>query len=251
MPVTRDKPGPYAPASAIMSIVERHRNKGLPSVVDGETLQRAGISDSLVARTLYALNVLDLIDEEGKPSAVLEGIRLAPEAEYPMRLREWLNGAYSDALEYIDPETAVEAQVRDAFRTYRPIGQQPRMVSLFLGLYAAAGVIKERPKSAPRASTSGGSKPKPKPVIKATLVASADRTPPRAFANAAPPASGLPPAIAGLLASLPSEGSGWTQQSRDKFMNTLSVVIDYVYPIVAEAAAIPPGPGAENDFDNL
>jgi len=45
--------------------------------------------------------------------------------------------------------------------------------------------------------------------------------------------AGLPPAIAGLLASLPKEGEGWTQDRRDKFVNTFGAVIDFCFPIVA------------------
>ncbi len=43
MPVSIDQPVPYAPASALLDLIERHRNKGLPSVVDADVLLRAGI----------------------------------------------------------------------------------------------------------------------------------------------------------------------------------------------------------------
>lgn len=55
MPVTVDQPAPYAPASAILDLIERHRNKGLPAMVDADALGRAGVSDSLIPRTLQAL----------------------------------------------------------------------------------------------------------------------------------------------------------------------------------------------------
>lgn len=256
MPVTTDKPGPYAPASAIMSIVERHRNKGLPSVVDAETLARAGISDSLIPRTLHALIALDLIGEDGKPTQVLEGIRLAPEAEYQTRLAEWLNGAYEDALAYVDPATATESDVRDAFRTYKPIGQQSRMVSLFFGLYAAAGVVQERAKPTPRKSSNGAAA-RTKPAAAKTVVAQR-QTPLRTGGNpsggGAPKIDGLPAPVAGLLASLPAEGAGWTQKKRDSFMATLGAVIDFVYPIVSEAAAATANTAEVDegdDFDDL
>jgi len=253
MPVTTDKPGPYAPASAIMSIVERHRNKGLPSVVDAETLARAGISDSLIPRTLHALNALDLIGDDGKPTQVLEGIRLAPEAEYQTRLAEWLNGAYEDALAYVDPATATESDVRDAFRTYKPIGQQSRMVSLFFGLYAAAGVVQERAKPAPRKSSNGTARPKP-PAAK-PAAASRRQAPLRSDGGASSDGggrgmAGLPAPIAGLLASLPAEGDGWTKKKRDSFIATLGAVIDFVYPILSEAeAAAVSEPEADEDYD--
>jgi hypothetical protein len=119
--------------------------------VDAEVLARSGISESLIARTIHALKTLDLIDDEGKPTETLEGLRLAPEGEYVNRLGQWLNSAYADVLKFIDPSTADETALRDAFRSYTPVGQQPRMVSLFVGLYGAAGIGPE--KGAPPRST--------------------------------------------------------------------------------------------------
>lgn len=102
------------------------------------------MAESLIPRTLQALHTLDLIDEQGKPSETLEGIRLAPEAEYKQRLSQWLKGAYADVLAFVDPASDDEIAIRDAFRNYQPVGQQPRMVTLFLGLAAAAGMAAEK-----------------------------------------------------------------------------------------------------------
>lgn len=140
MPVTSDAPAPYAPASAVLDIVARHRAKGLPSPINSEVLGRAGVSKSLIPRTLYALQALDLIDDKGNPTDTLESLRLAPEAEYKQHLGQWVTGAYADVLQFIDPEKADEVAIRDAFRSYNPVAQQPRMVTLFVGLFAAAGV---------------------------------------------------------------------------------------------------------------
>ena len=164
MPVTQDKPAPYAPATAILALVERHRSKGLPTPVNADVLGRAQVSSSLIPRTLQALETLDLIDAEGKPTPVLEGIRLAPEAEYQKRLAEWLTAAYADALAYVDPATDDETSVRDAFRSYTPVGQQPRMVTLFTGLFKAAGIGPEQGKaSRPRKTRSVSRPPKAQP----------------------------------------------------------------------------------------
>tara|TARA_R110002095_G_scaffold1245_12_gene6245 strand:- start:45553 stop:46230 length:678 start_codon:yes stop_codon:yes gene_type:complete len=124
----------------VLDIVARHRAKGLPSPINGEVLGRAGVSKSLIPRTLYALQALDLIDDKGSPTDTLESLRLAPEADYKQRLAQWLTGTYADVLQFIDPETADEVAIRDAFRSYNPVAQQPRMVTLFIGLFAAAGV---------------------------------------------------------------------------------------------------------------
>lgn len=231
MPVTTDQPAPYAPASAILELIDRHRNKGLPAVVDADVLMRAGISGSLVPRTLQALKTLDLLTEDGRPSQVLEGLRLAPTSEYQKRLGEWLQATYADALSYVDPTTDDEVAIRDAFRTYIPTGQQSRMVTLFIGLFTAAGVMAPRQKAAPpKRGPNGGSlaRPsKPRGAARAQEAGHISSKQQRAVLQN----GDLPAAIAGLLATLPSEGGFWTQQRRDQFMATLGAVLDYTFKI--------------------
>ena len=86
MPVTEDRPAPYAPPSAIIDFVSRYRHRNVPFPVTADVLARIGVSQSLIPRTLQALQTLDLINEIGNPTETLEGIRLAPEAEYKKRL---------------------------------------------------------------------------------------------------------------------------------------------------------------------
>lgn len=232
MPVTVDQPAPYAPASAILELIERHRNKGLPPVVDADVLARAGISDSLIPRTLQALKTLDLLTEDGRPSEVFEGIRLAPTAEYQQRLSEWLNAAYADALSYVDPATDDEVAMRDAFRKYIPTGQQARMVTLFMGLFTAAGVIPPRAKASPPKRASNGNNPAK--IIKSAIRRQSEHAPKKDVPQRQQPpvfSGGLPPAIAGLLATLPPDGGYWTKERRDGFMATLGAVIDYTFKI--------------------
>lgn len=231
MAVTAEKSAPYAPAKTITDLIERYRSRGLPSPVNAEVLGRAGVSESLIPRTLQALQTLDLIDETGKPTQTFEGIRLAPEGEYKKRLEDWLKGAYADVFSFVDPTTDDEVRVRDAFRNYQPMGQQARMVTLFMGLCAAAGLLPEktqqaRPAPRPRTTTAQSSKratpPKPKPL--------------HLGAHFSDSGSNLPPALSGLMASLPSPATGWTQADRDKFVTTFQTVLDYAIPIVEQDA---------------
>ena len=234
MPVTADKPAPYAPAPSVLSILERNRNKGLPSIVDLDFLARAGVPVSLAPRTIQSLQALDLIGEDGKPTEVMEGLRLAPEAEYRDRMADWLRNAYSDALSIVEPESATEVQLRDAFRTYRPAGQVSRMITLFQGLFAAAGIGPERQRAAPRRVASAGSIIK-RPAGAKVVVTAVGETKRH---HAPQHSSSLPPALAGLLASLPTDGR-WTQAQRDKFMTAFPVMLDYAFEIVPEAALAP------------
>lgn len=247
MPI--NKQAPYAPAKAVLSIIDRFRNRGLQAPIDLEVLVRAGVSDSLAPRTLQALKLLDLIDEAGNPTDTFEALRLARGEEYQQRFAEFLRGAYSDVFQYVDPAEDDEESVRDAFRAYEPRGQQGRMVSLFLAMAEHAGLRDParftggnggRPPTSRRATAPA---PRPRPAR-----ATPEReTPPPAYSPPPPPsgygqaggvgrsaAEGLPPAVAGLLASLPAEGEAWTQTKRDRFLATFSAVLDFVYPVVPE-----------------
>lgn len=232
MPVTQDGPAPYAPPKAILDLVLRHRNKGLPSPVDADVLARSGIPDSLIPRTLQSLKILDLLNDDGSISEALERIRLATEAEYQPRLAEWLNAAYADALAYIDPATADEVDIRDAFRKYNPTGQQTRMVTLFMGLFTAAGVMPDRERPAKKV-VARRLLPRPAPANRERKQASG---PFKAELPLYTPQGGIPPALAGLLADLPANGAGWTKEKRDAFKATFSVVLDYCIPIVAASS---------------
>ncbi|WP_159946310.1 DUF5343 domain-containing protein [Rhizobium sp. 18065] len=232
MPVTTESPGPYAPASAIIGLIERHRNKGLPSPVDGEVLGRAGISDSLIQRTLQAMQTLGLLDEDKRPTDTLEGLRKAPESDYKIRIIEWLNIAYADALAFIEPGTADETDIRDAFRSYKPVGQQDRMVTLFIGLYTYAGARSER--AARQAPVRKGVPTKPVPITRSARqpVSLSSRLPGVPSSVAPLGMNALPPALAGLLASLPPQGESWTNERREAFVKTFSAVLDFCYPTV-------------------
>lgn len=235
VPVTQDNPAPYAPTSVILSLLERHRQKGLPTPVTADVLSRAGVTESLNSRTLQALQVLDLIDQDGRPTPILEGLRLAPETEYKARMGEWLKGAYADALKFIDPEVATETQVHDAFRSYKPPGMRDRMVTLFLGLFEAAGIAPERKK---RASLKAANRSVPRVARQQRSVSPSPVPQSVSQPNPASPprydhrVTGLHPAIAGLLSSLPPDGETWDRHERDRFLHTFEAVIDFCYPVM-------------------
>jgi hypothetical protein len=228
MAVTPDRPGPYAPISTVLDVVTRFRDRGLPAPITKDVLSRAGIAETLVPRVLQTITTLDLVNEEGQPTAVFEGIRRAPEAEYRQRVKEWLDAAYAEVLNYVDPATASEIEVRDAFRNYNPIGQQARMVALFLGLYGHAGIgAVERQQPQPRIATPRASAPRraQNAVRPAANTRSARVTTPQT-------SSELPPALAGLMASIPKDGRGWTEETRKRFLTTFESVLDFCVPVV-------------------
>lgn len=223
MTVTADTSAPYTPLSQILDIVGRFRDRGNPSVFNIETLGRVGVPDSLNARTLQALKVLDLVNEEGTPTETFQAIRVAPTDKYQNVLEGWLKSTYADIFSIVDPSDDSEVQVRDAFRNYKPLSQQGRMVSLFLGLCEEAGIRKKAEKK------ESFSQPRKKSTKqKARKKQDQQHTAVQSFA------SNAPPAIVGLIDSLPPVEKGWTQEEHDKFVRTFEAVLDFCYPIAEE-----------------
>jgi hypothetical protein len=208
-----------------LSVIDRARDRGLPTPVTKDVLLRAGVSDSLVPRTLQSLQLLELINEDGTWTQNLETLRRSPEAEVNTRLAEIIRSVYADVFQYVDPAKDSGTQIRDAFRSYAPHGQQDRMVTLFLGMCQRAGIVtSETPaKQISREQRTTRRSPPPKSVP-------TKKPPERPNAITAP---NLAPPLAGLLATLPP--SGWTKTDRDRFVNAFTVMLDYCIPVRTEA----------------
>lgn len=236
MPVTANKPAPYATAGSILDLVNRYRSRGLPAPVDADVLGRVGIAQTLIARTLQALHALDLVDAKtGAPTATFEALRLAPEDEFQKRLAEWLKGAYADVFSVVDPMKDGDARIRDAFRTYQPVGQQERMKLLFQGLCTAAGLMAPKaPKAASLNATA--SAPQPRAAAKRAASPRVNDASRRSTGNNTEQRP-VPQPLMGLLSSLPPEGEGWTSDRRDKFLVAFETLLDFCVPIVPYAAS--------------
>ena len=237
VPIRSGSSGPYAPPAAVLEVIRGFRDRGLTVPFTPDVLIRAGVSESLVPRTLKSLEVLELVDDTGMPTPILEGLRRATSEEYRQRLAEWLRAVYVEVFNFVDPATAPVDRVADAFRAFDPIGQRGRMVSLFLGLCVEAGIVAEN-------------------TIKKSLPTEARRKPttPRRPPTPAMPGQGpgfaagkinlmnnsggwLPPAIGGLIAALPNADTGWTKKRRDEWVRTFETVLDFSIPIRKEAEA--------------
>jgi len=223
MPLHPDGQAPYAPVATMVELFERYRDRGLQTPFNTDVLIRAGVAESLASRTLQALRLLDLVDEEGQPTPQFIDWARAPQNEIKERFASILKSVYAEVFSFADPSTDPPERIRDAFRAYRPRGQQERMVSLFLGLCAYAEIPRRLPAAKP---ISAVRRPTP------TRGASPRRRPSQSGVRGIAAGAGtLPPALAGLLAELPDVGSTWTKQRHDEFLRTFEVVLDFAFPV--------------------
>lgn len=238
MPIRTGGPAPYAPPGAVLQLIGGFRDRGLTTPITSDVLMRAGVSESLVPRTLRTLEGLELIDTEGNPTPEMEGLRRVSSEEFKHRLEAIVKSVYAEVFQFTDPATDGAEKIADAFRAYEPIGQRGRMVTLFLGLCEAAGIIAEGTarKQAPsgngvkRASKTGSGRKADASYRPASVSAAKAQ-----LRNAADGMIPLP--ISGVLSKLPSEGTGWTKDQRATFLKAFEAMLDFSIPIVERVAA--------------
>jgi len=185
MPVIREGQAPYAPVEAVMTVIDGYRIKHPPTPFTTENIQPLGVASSIAPRTLQALRLLDLVDEAGEPTAAMDVLREASNAELPARLAEIVRAAYAEVFAYKDPAQDSPEEMAEVFRFYKPPSMQPRMVRLFFGLCVRAGIIE----AAPAIQGSGGSSKRKAPGSKANA-----KTPKPAGGEGPAPAPLTPPA---------------------------------------------------------
>jgi len=243
MAVSSDRPAPYTSPKAVLDIIERYRNRGFPSPIDAEVLSRSGVvPDSLIPRTLQALQTLDLIDDQGSPTDTLENLRRVPEPEYKIALANWLKAAYADVFNFVDPATDDATRIRDAFRSYNPVGQQERMVTLFVGLCIVAGLMPEKEPQRRASDAPPSRRRTPRSSVAKNRRGTSAQQEPNGKTDR------IPAPLAGLLATLPPPDTGWTTAKRNRFVTAFESVLDFCVPIIdANNADEPPEDGGQED----
>jgi hypothetical protein len=113
-------------------------------LIDATEIQRVGVSEGNTSRTLAALKFLGLTKNE-KPTDQFTMLNKATTEEYPKVLGDIIRDAYSDIFAILNPKTATEVQIIDAFRGKEPEKQRARMVQLFTGLCQEAGIMEGKP----------------------------------------------------------------------------------------------------------
>jgi hypothetical protein len=222
--------GAYTTTAAMIAAIEGCRQgAGISFPLAGEDLIAAGVSHSLVTRTLRSMRLLDLLQDGGMPTNFLVDIVTVTTEEYPNALKRWLHHAYEPILRQVDPEQASQEAIMHAFRHFEPTGQGRAMAALLQGLWRYAN---------------GSDEPSVVPVrrsLPSRLAAfeaqraqqeAASAAARRHAAAAAAGRSDLPAGLLGLLQQIPRGGDGWTRRRREEFLHAFAAVLDFTVPIV-------------------
>jgi hypothetical protein len=241
-------PGPFAPTGAVVAVIERYRDRGLPAPIDADTLVRAGLTtESLASRTVQSLKLLDLLDDALQPTADLVALEKAPSDEFKGRLAAVLRTAYADVFKFVDPAADSYERIHDQFRPYKPPSLRDRMTTLFLGLCEYAEIIPEgrtreltgrrvaigaKARATRPAATRSTPKPTPEPSNDGARV----RVEPETSPQAPRPKNGyLPPALEGFMRALPEAGAPVSAKRRDQYVQAFASNFDLSYDVQGES----------------
>lgn len=226
---------PYAPAKAVLGVIDRFRATGLPDPLTTGALERVGVSSSMTARTLQALRFLGLIDEGGNGLESFELLRRASTEDFPANLAQIVHAAYLPVFTIVNPATDSEVAVADAFRGYEPAAQREKMLALFRGLCAKAEIMQPSARAkggAPKKAVGGAIPSKPKPVQPKKPV-----DPPQAAGTPhqdEPPSAGVDiRPLTAILQQLPREAH-WSRAHRDRWIAALTGALDLVVGVEGE-----------------
>jgi hypothetical protein len=160
---------PYAPIRNVLDVLHRLRDRGIPNPLTPETIQSIGVPDGNAHRTVQTFKLLGLVDEAGSPTESASRLRQASTDEYPAVLAEVVRAAYQEVFELVDPAQDTDVAIADAFRRFEPAGQRYRMVPLFMGLSAEAGIIPPERAVQPRGPSAAAARERPRKERKAAV----------------------------------------------------------------------------------
>jgi hypothetical protein len=196
----------------------------MPERVDIEYLRDSGISEGMLARTLFAMKFLGLVKDGGEPTSALRDIGTGTDEEYRTILAGLIRGAYEDVFANIDPSEDDHSRILNFFRRYTPASQRERMVTFFLAICREAGIpTLDVPRKREISSSSRATR------VKGTT-ARKSRTDDTVTSKSATQPDGMASALEMLIRTLPPVGTQFPRERKKQWITMAEVTLDYVYP---------------------
>ena len=201
---------PYPPPSNVISVLQRLRTRNLPERIDTEYMRDAAVPEGTIARTLFAIRYLGLINESNEPSEPLKSIHTSTAEEYQKILSGLIRESYKDIFNVVDPSKDSQDRILNIFRRYKPASQRNRMVIFFLGMCREAGIpTLDIPKARPMLENSASKRGRGSAPVKE---------------------SDTNPALDGLIRSLPKPGKCLSPIRRKQWLDMAEATLRFIYP---------------------
>ena len=228
---------PYGPASVVVGIIQKCRDRSIPKTLSPDEFRKLGVAEGNIGRTAQSFRFLGLIDDEYNRTDKFFSIEKAQTDQYPVVLAQIVKDAYHEIFKYIDPAKDTDIAIGDQFRHYKPASVRDRMFSLFVALCAEAQLLGDRAKPVSPIKPSAARKNGPTKKTAKTkeggeAIAENQQNPsppgfPQFGANGVDQSTGW---IIPLLTALPTGGAKWTVKQRENWVAALKANLMVWYP---------------------
>ncbi len=219
---------PYAPLQPVLDVIRRFRDRGLPDIVSRQVLHQLGSAEGNSDRIQKTLQFLDLLEADGRRTALFDRLGKASETEYPAVLAEIVRAAYAPVLTIVDPNADGDIAINDAFRHYEPSGQRLRMVRLFVGLCREAGIVTGGPvERKPRSKREGTVPRTGRTDGSISRISTVQRLGEQPSEETVGPDYRL---LSALIQQLPKDGK-WANHRRERWLQAFTANIDLLIEI--------------------
>jgi hypothetical protein len=221
---------PYVAFKSLINFLEWLKEGGIPTRLD-RSFWGARLSGAYGAQVMSALHFLGLIEADNRPKPELELVVEDLEQRKKI-IRKRLMESYAEVLENINLEKATLGELQEQFKVYSVSGETFRKAVVFFihaAQYSGIPLSSHITKRIRTVKSNGTKKRGRKTAIQEGSQQARQR--PVLLQE-----YDLHASILALLTDLAKIAPHWTQEARDKWLNTFTTNLDYAYPVKEQKA---------------